>query len=67
MIISGVLDRLVPPFVAHDYVRAMREKGEAQVELVDVPHAGHFDLVTLGTPAWAEVNRRIEAELGIGP
>jgi hypothetical protein len=53
--------------VAHDYVRAMREKGEAQVELVDVPHAGHFDLVTLGTPAWAEVNRRIEAELGIGP
>lgn len=67
VMISGLLDRLVPPYVAYDYARAMRDKREAPVELVDVPQAGHFDLVTLGTPAWAEVNRRIEAALGVGP
>ncbi|MGI8568418.1 MAG: alpha/beta hydrolase [Methylocella sp.] len=67
VMISGILDRLVPPYVAYDYARAMRAKLGAPVELVDVPQAGHFDLVTLGTPAWAEVNRRIEAELGVGP
>jgi acetyl esterase/lipase len=27
VVVSGVLDRLVPPYVAHDYVRAMRAKG----------------------------------------
>ncbi|MGH6801120.1 MAG: hypothetical protein ACRECZ_06870, partial [Methylocella sp.] len=67
VMISGVLDRLVPPYVAYDYARAMRDKREAPIELVDVPQAGHFDLVTLGTPAWTEVYRRIEAELGVGP
>jgi pimeloyl-ACP methyl ester carboxylesterase len=65
--VSGILDRLVPPYVAFDYARAMRAKGKALVELVDIPKAGHFDLVTLGTPAWAEVNRYIEAELGLNP
>jgi acetyl esterase/lipase len=66
VMISGILDRLVPPYVAYDYARAMRQKREALVELVDIPQAGHFDLVTLGTPAWGEVSRRIEAELGVG-
>jgi acetyl esterase/lipase len=65
VMVSGVLDRLVPPYLAYDYARAMRGKRESPVELVDVPGAGHVDLVTLGTPAWAEVLRRIDAELGI--
>jgi hypothetical protein len=65
--ISGVLDRLIPPYVAYDYSRAMRDKRKAPVELIDVLHAGHFDLVTLGTPAWAEVNLCIKAELGLSP
>jgi acetyl esterase/lipase len=66
VMISGILDKLVPPYVAYIYAREMRDKRKAPVELVDIPKAGHFDLVTPGTPAWAEVNRYIAAELGLG-
>jgi acetyl esterase/lipase len=67
VMISGILDKLAPPYVAYTYAREMRDKRKAPVELVDIPQAGHFDLVTLGTPAWAEVNRRIETALGLSP
>lgn len=63
LMIRAVLDRLVPPYVAHDYARAMRAKGKPSIELLNVPEAGHFDLVTPGTNAWDEVSRRIEAAL----
>ncbi|MGQ0446662.1 MAG: hypothetical protein ACT4O2_16475 [Beijerinckiaceae bacterium] len=65
--ISGILDRLIPPYVAYDYARAMRDKRKAPVELIDVPHAGHFDLLTLGTPVWAAAYGRIASELGVNP
>lgn len=64
VMISGVLDRLVPPYVADDYARAMRQKHATPVELVDIPGAGHFDLVTPGTAAWEEVRARIATALG---
>jgi acetyl esterase/lipase len=64
VMISGILDRLVPPYVADDYARAMRQKHATPVELVDIPGAGHFDLVTPGTGAWEEVMARIVAALG---
>lgn len=63
VMISGILDRLVPPYAAHDYVRAMRRKQAASTERVDIPDAGHFDLVTPGTRAWTEVRGRIETAL----
>jgi acetyl esterase/lipase len=63
IMISGVVDRLVPPYVAHDFARAMRRKHAAIPELVDVPDAGHFDLVTPGTGAWHEVRTQIIAAL----
>ena len=66
VLISGILDRLVPPYVAHDYARAMRTKNGPDVELVDIPGAGHFDLVTPGTSAWQEVSARIQAAVGAG-
>ena len=59
-LISAELDRLVPPYVAHDYAVAMRGKRRASMELVTIAGAGHFDLVTPGASAWAEVRRRIE-------
>ena len=62
--VSGILDRLVPPYVAYDYARAMQRKHATPIELVDIPGAGHFDLVTPGTPAWEEVRARIAAALG---
>jgi hypothetical protein len=64
VMISGILDRLVPPYVAHDYARAMRRKQGPIIQLVDIPGAGHFDLVTPGTTAWDEVMFRIADALG---
>ena len=66
VMVSGVLARLVPPYVTYDYARARRGKPGGAVRLVNIPEAGHFDLVTPGTPAWEEVRRLIEAALGIG-
>jgi acetyl esterase/lipase len=67
VMISGILDRLVPPYAAHDYARAMRRKQATSTERIDIPGAGHFDLVTPGTRAWAEVRSRIEAALSAAP
>jgi fermentation-respiration switch protein FrsA (DUF1100 family) len=52
----------VPPYVAYDYARAVQHA--TPIELVDIPGAGHFDLVTPGTRAWEEVSARITAALG---
>ena len=60
---TGVLDRVVPPFVAFDYALAMRKKGKPTIELTHLPDAGHFDLVTTGTTAWFEVRKAIEVAL----
>jgi acetyl esterase/lipase len=67
LMISGVLDRLIPPYVAHDYARAMKGKSGPSIELLNIDDAGHFDLVTPGTAAWAEVSSRIEQALAGGP
>jgi pimeloyl-ACP methyl ester carboxylesterase len=63
--ISGLLDRLGPSYVAHDYARAMQRKDGAPIEIIDIPGAGHFDLVTPGTRAWKEVKSRILAALAL--
>lgn len=62
VMVSGVVDRLVPPYVARDYARARQSK-VGSVGLVDIPEAGHFDLVAPSTPAWAEIRRLIETAL----
>ncbi len=67
VMISGILDRLVPPYVAYDFVRAVTGKSKTPPELVNIAGAGHFDLVTPGTSAWREVRSRIEAALEISP
>ena len=65
VMVSGVLDRLVPPYAARDYARARGGKLGGAVRLVDIPEAGHFDLVTPGTPAWEDIRRLIEAALDV--
>ena len=64
--VSGILDRLVPPYVADDYARLMRRTYSQALTLIDIPGAGHFDLVTPGTPAWKEVQLRIVETLNVG-
>jgi acetyl esterase/lipase len=66
LMISGLLDHLVPPYVARDYERAVRDKG-GRTEVLYIADAGHFDLVTPGTHAWEEVSAEIETALGIAP
>lgn len=61
VMISGMLDRLVPPYVAHDYARSVRSV--ITVKLVNVEGAGHFDLVAPGRPGWNVVMSNIEAAL----
>ena len=61
VMVSGVLDRLVPPYVARDYARARKGKA-GSVRFVDIPDARHFDLVVPVT-AWEDVRRLIEAAL----
>ena len=50
--ISGVLHRPVPPYVANDFART---RSTAAIALVDIQGAGHFDLVMPGKPAFATV------------
>jgi acetyl esterase/lipase len=61
VMISGVLDRLVPPYVAHDYAISVRS--DLKVELVNVEGAGHFDLVTTGRRGWEIALANIESAL----
>ena len=66
VMVSGVLDRLIPPYVADDYARSMQRKHSKRITLIEVPGAGHFDLVTPGTPAWQEIESRILEALRVG-
>lgn len=67
VMISGILDRLVPPYVADDYARRMQKKYAKEIELIDIPGAGHFDLVTPGSKAWDEVQLRVLEALRMSP
>lgn len=60
VMISGTLDRLVPPYVAHDYIKTVVEGVE--VNRVDIRDAGHFDLVATGE-AWLVAREQIQAQL----
>ena len=63
--ISGIFDRLIPPYVADDYARGMQKKHSKAVAQIVIPGAGHFDLVTPGTQAWKEVSSRIMDALNV--
>jgi hypothetical protein len=63
LLVSGVLDRLVPPYVAHDYAAEMQRKYGTRIERLNIAEAGHFDLVMRGTAAWEQIRARIVAAL----
>jgi acetyl esterase/lipase len=52
--VHGSRDELVPQSHAHAYHRAALAR-EAPVELVEVPDAGHFELIDPHHPSWAIV------------
>lgn len=60
ILVSGVYDDVVPPYAAMDYALPARKAGQ-ELTLVNIPDSGHFDMVTPGAPAYAEVVSQIEA------
>lgn len=63
---AGSAVRVADPFVpaaARAYAHAVDAQRTPPVELVDIPGAGHFDVVTPGTPAWSIIRTRIAAAL----
>lgn len=58
--ITGGVDAVTPPAYASSYVEQRKAAG-GSAELVIVPDAAHFDVVTLDTPAWNIVEPHIPA------
>ena len=57
-IVSGDLDPIVPSRFGRDYVQAARGRGDPVTEL-DLPHAGHFELIDAEGPEWKLIARAV--------
>jgi pimeloyl-ACP methyl ester carboxylesterase len=58
LVVHGDADTGVPPAQSRTYVTAALERGD-QVEHVEVPGAGHFDVIDPDHPSWQAVVRRL--------
>lgn len=54
VLISGVLDPIVPPELGDSYRARATNRGEP-VEHIILPEAGHFELIDPTAPAWTEI------------
>ncbi len=55
-LIHGSDDEIVPPEFSRDYVAHKKKAGES-VELLEIPSAGHFDLIDPSTDAFKRAKR----------
>ena len=62
VMITGADDQVTPPAYARTYVDEVKAAG-GTAELVIVPDAAHFDVVTTSAPGWRLVSERIVAAL----
>ncbi|KFC71414.1 alpha/beta hydrolase [Massilia sp. LC238] len=62
-LVTGELDTISPPRVAHDYAARARKAGDA-AEVVILPGASHYDEVAASSHAWPQVLGVIEQALG---
>jgi len=61
-LIHGSADDLVPPDFSRDYVAAKQRrpgKEKEDAHLLEIPGAGHFDLIDPRTPAWKRVEETV--------
>lgn len=65
-LVTGELDTISPPRVAHDYAARVRKLGDV-AEVVILPGASHYDEVAATSPAWPRVLGVIESALGLSP
>lgn len=61
VLVAGARDRIAPAALAGAYAGKARAAGDA-VELVEIPSAGHFELVTPGSAAWPAVRDAFREE-----
>jgi acetyl esterase/lipase len=62
ILVTGELDRISPPRVAHDYAARARAAGD-RAEVVILPGASHYDEVAASSHAWPLVLQAIESAL----
>jgi acetyl esterase/lipase len=62
VLITGELDTISPPRVAHDFAARARAAGDA-AEVVILPGASHYDEVAASSPSWPLVLKEIETAL----
>jgi acetyl esterase/lipase len=62
VLITGELDTISPPRVAHDFAARARAAGD-QAEVVILPGASHYDEVAPTSPSWPLVLEQIEQAL----
>jgi acetyl esterase/lipase len=66
VLITGELDTISPPRVAHDFAARARAAGDA-AEVVILPGASHYDEVAATSPSWPLVLGEIEKALRLHP
>jgi acetyl esterase/lipase len=64
ILVTGELDTISPPRVAHDFAARARAAGDA-ADVVILPGASHYDEVAATSGAWPRVLRAIETALGM--
>ena len=62
-LLHGKDDDSVPPDFSRDYAAQKKKRGE-QVELVEIAHAGHFELIDPGSGAFRQVQSAVMAACG---
>ncbi len=58
IIVSGVEDPIVPMQFGTDYA-AQAQTRKQDVEIINIPNAGHFELIDPTSPAWAQIKRAL--------
>lgn len=62
IIAFGEADGIVPASLGRTYAKAAAAHGD-RVETIDIPYAGHFDLIDPNSTAWQQVRQKILALL----
>jgi len=65
VLVTGELDTVSPPRVAHDYAARAHQAGD-RADVVILPGASHYDEVATSSPAWRTVLGVIEQALQTG-
>jgi pimeloyl-ACP methyl ester carboxylesterase len=62
-LLHGSEDDTVPPEFSRDYVTQKKKTGES-VQLLEIPRAGHFDVIDPASEAFKQVTSTVLAAVG---